>query len=59
MKSYKVLIEGREVAGQRNPGLGKTIRLTVEQAAHPLRIGHIELAPPPEAPAAKGKSAAS
>jgi len=32
---------GKEVAGQRNPGVGATITLTKEQAAHPLRLGHI------------------
>jgi hypothetical protein len=61
MKNYTVLVEGREVAGQRNPGAGNTIRLSDAQAEHPLRLGHIELTPPPvenSAPVAKAKPAA-
>ncbi len=42
---YTVLIDAKEVAGIRNPGEGKTISLTPEQAEHPLRLGHIEKAP--------------
>jgi len=33
---------GKEVAGLPSPGVGKTIELSDIQAAHPLRIGHIE-----------------
>jgi hypothetical protein len=33
---------GREVAGVKSPGAGKSIELTALQAEHPLRIGHIK-----------------
>lgn len=32
---------GREVAGARSPGEGKSVFLTATQAEHPLRLGHI------------------
>lgn len=32
---------GRDVAGQRNPGVDMPILLTAEQSEHPLRLGHI------------------
>lgn len=34
---------GPDVAGQRNPGAGETIRLTAGQAEHAVRLGHIKL----------------
>ena len=40
-KPYTVLIDAKEVAGFRSPGLGKTIALTAIEAEHALRIGHI------------------
>ena len=41
-KSYKVTEKaGVYVAGRRSPGAGKTIKLTDEQAASPLRNGEI------------------
>lgn len=46
------------VAGVRSPGAGEAIDLTEEQAAHPLRLGHIEVAtkaPAKAKPAAKPK----
>jgi hypothetical protein len=52
MKEYVILTDAREVAGAKNPGKKKRITLTDEQAEHPLRRGHIELATE-EAPAPK------
>lgn len=31
----------KQVAGVPNPGVGEIVQLTAEQAAHPLRQGHI------------------
>lgn len=39
---YRVLTEGKEVAGMKNPGKDEIIELSDAQAEHPLRIGHIE-----------------
>lgn len=41
-EKYRVLIDSKEVAGMKNPGLGETLELTAEQAEHPLRLGHID-----------------
>ncbi|MCZ4270719.1 hypothetical protein [Maritalea porphyrae] len=38
---YVTELAGRDVAGQRNPGVGKPIELTENQAAQPLRQGYI------------------
>ena len=43
MKDYIITTSGDFVAGVRNPGKGKFIKLTDLQAAHPLRLGHIAL----------------
>lgn len=45
MKQEYIVTEtaGREVAGQKSPGANKPIFLTENQAAHPLRLGHIRL----------------
>lgn len=46
MKTYivdKCMKDVRDVAGMPNPGVGKPIDLTDEQAKHPLRQGHINL----------------
>ena len=57
MKTYVVTdMAGREVAGRRSPGAGKTVDLTDEQAAHPLRLGHIELLPAVDPAPAKTKA---
>jgi hypothetical protein len=50
MAKYVIASKAREIAGFRNPGVGKVIELTDEQAAHPLRIGHIAV--PEQKPAA-------
>jgi hypothetical protein len=39
---YTVLTDAKEVAGMKNPGKDKVIKLTKLQAEHPERIGHIE-----------------
>lgn len=42
MKSeFIVTTDGTDVAGQRSPGIGKSIFLTEKQAEHPLRLRHI------------------
>lgn len=56
MKEYVILTDAREVAGRKNPGKKKRIQLTDEQAEHPLRLGHIELAPADDAAPAKTKA---
>lgn len=43
---YVTKLAGRDVAGQRSPGEGKTIKLTESQAAQPLRQGYISVANP-------------
>lgn len=52
---YVTKIAGKEVAGLPNPGVGKTITLTDQQAEHPLRLKQIsrskEQKPKPKAPA--------
>jgi len=50
---------GKEVAGLRNPGVGKAILLTESQAEQPLRMRHItrkKPAAPAEKDAAPSKS---
>ena len=42
LKTYKVTKTApKKISGARNPGEGKPIELTAEQAEHPLRLGHI------------------
>lgn len=38
-------LAGKHISGVRNPGKEKTILLTVAQAEHPLRLGHIAKLP--------------
>lgn len=38
-------LAGKHISGVRNPGEGKTILLSVAQAEHPLRLGHIAKVP--------------
>lgn len=52
MPDYRVTKEaGKEVAGMKNPGVGRKITLTSLQAEHPLRLGHIEPIKADRAPA--------
>lgn len=48
---YRILTDGKEVAGMKNPGKDEIIELSDAQAEHPLRIGHIENAVKDQAPA--------
>ncbi|MBL6431671.1 MAG: hypothetical protein HPM95_13060 [Alphaproteobacteria bacterium] len=46
-KSYRVLeAAGPWVAGVRNPGKGKTIKLTAEQAQYAVIAGELRTRPP-------------
>lgn len=50
-KDYKVTDKaGDWVAGRRNPGVDKVMKLTEEQARYPLIHKHIELATPATLP---------
>jgi hypothetical protein len=45
-QDYQVTeVAGREVAGLQNPGCGEILQLTVSQAEHAVRLGHLQLLP--------------
>ena len=48
----------KTVAGMPNPGVGKSIDLNDEQAAQPLRLGHIEPLKPVASEPASAKDSA-
>ena len=50
---------GREVAGVKNPGLGRAVKLTESQALHALRLGHLSRTPPAPSNVAKKKKRGS
>lgn len=45
-EEFEVVSTGAFVAGMRNPGAGKVIKLTKEQARYPLIAGEIKLPDP-------------
>lgn len=56
MPEYRITnAAGPYVAGRRNTGAGTKLFLTPREAAHDLRVGALEVAPPPEPPAAPPK----